>query len=151
MLIQRVNRSDPEKVFIMVDNGEGATLPSGGAVIWDTTTDANGVLVRQPDTAKLHAFAGCLDASMASVTGSYTLCQCYGYKSDALVFQTDTTMAAGLELVPTAAKDYLATVVTDTATNATVKQQPIFAVLLESVASSGTSATPSTAVFIRAM
>jgi hypothetical protein len=151
MIIQRINRSDPDKAFIIVDNGEGATLPSGGAVIWDTTTDANGLLIRQPDTGKLHGFAGCLAASMASVTGSYTLCQCYGYKSDALVFQTDTTQAAGLELVPTAGANYLASVASTTASNSTIAQQPIYAVLLESVATSGTSATPSKKVFIRAM
>ena len=35
MKIQRVNRTDPDAIFVVVDNGEGATLPVDAAVIWD--------------------------------------------------------------------------------------------------------------------
>jgi len=151
MLIQRVNRTDAEKIFIIVDNGEGATLPAQAFVIWDTTTDANGVLVRQPDTGKLWANAGIMDASMASVTGTFTLCQIYGYRTSSVVFQTDTSMAAGLPLIPTAGANYLQTVATTTASNAAVTQQPIVGALAASVATSTASATISVGVFIKAM
>ncbi len=151
MIIQQITRTDADKVFINIDNGEGATLPSGAAVIWHTGTDANGLLIRQPDTAKLFGFIGCLDASIASVTGSYGLVQCFGYKSNAIVFQTDTSIPAGVELIAVAGQNYLQSVVTTTASNAAVTQQPIRAILAASVASSTASATISVGVYIQAM
>ena len=36
MLLQRINRSDPEKIFIVVKNSYStASLTNGQAVIWD--------------------------------------------------------------------------------------------------------------------
>ena len=44
MLFQRVNRSSPEKVFIVVKNSYStASLTNGQAVVWDWTTDKDGV------------------------------------------------------------------------------------------------------------
>ena len=151
MLIQHVNRTDPERVFIMVDNGEAATLPANAVVIWETTTDANGVQVIQPDTGKLWGFAGVLDVSMASATGNYTLAQSYGYRASSIVLQTDTSVAAGEPLVPVAGQNYFDSIATTTASNAAVTLQPIYGVLLASIASSAASATLSRKIFIRGM
>lgn len=152
MLIQFINDGrQPDKVYTAVKNGEGATLPEGGWVIWDTSTDANGVLVRQPDTGKLHGFVGALHVSMASQSTKVYLCQSYGYDDDALVFQTDTTQAAGLELAVVAGQNYAQTVATTTASTGTATQQPLVGVLLESLATSSASAAAAAAVFIRAL
>ena len=44
MLFQRVNRSNPEKIFIVAKNSYStASLTNGQAVIWDWTTDGDGV------------------------------------------------------------------------------------------------------------
>ena len=87
MLLQRINRSDPEKIFIVVKNTYStASLTNGQAVIWDYATDADGVGVTKPtDTAAvkaLHngtAFAGI--AAQAIAAGAYGLIQVYGYHS----------------------------------------------------------------------
>ena len=49
MLMNRINRTDPEKVFIVVKNSfSTASLSNGQAVIWDYTADADGVGVTKP-------------------------------------------------------------------------------------------------------
>jgi len=86
MLFQRVNRSDPEKVFIVAYNDYAtASLTNGQAVIWDYAGSANGVGVTQPASGigrNGHfglAFAGIAAETIAS--GSYGLIQVYGYHS----------------------------------------------------------------------
>ena len=49
MLFQRINRNDPEKIFIVVYNSYStANLTNGQPVIWDYAADANGVSVTKP-------------------------------------------------------------------------------------------------------
>lgn len=86
MLFQRVNRSDPEKVFIVAYNDYStASLTNGQAVIWDYASSANGVGVTKPTDGtgrNSHfgvAFAGIVAETIAS--GSYGLIQVYGYHS----------------------------------------------------------------------
>ncbi|MFQ5472243.1 MAG: hypothetical protein ACE5FA_05080 [Dehalococcoidia bacterium] len=85
MLIQRVNRSDAERVFIAVKNSYStAAITVGQAVCFDYTTDADGVGVTQPTTALLTMPAGIVeDASIAA--GEYGLVQIYGHNANALV------------------------------------------------------------------
>ena len=84
MLFQRVNRSNPEKVFIVAKNSYGtASLTNGQAVIWDWTTDVDGVGVTLA-TATTNVSCGVDVAGIASETiaaGSYGLLQVYGYHS----------------------------------------------------------------------
>lgn len=83
MLFQRINRSDPEKVFVVAYNSYGtASLTNGQPVIWDYATDADGVGVTKP-TANLVSH-GASVAGIAAETiaaGSYGLIQVYGYHS----------------------------------------------------------------------
>lgn len=83
---QRINRSNPEKIFITVYNSYStASLTNGQAVIWDYATDANGVSVTKPTDATGRAghygsaFAGIAAETIAA--GSYGLVQVYGYHS----------------------------------------------------------------------
>lgn len=106
MLFQRINRSDPERVFSIFYNVMGATITAGYAAVWDTST-ADGVRVTKPATATLSLLVGVANADVAN--SSYGLFQQYGFRSS--VFTTNDTsnaIAAGDILVPVNAQNYLA-------------------------------------------
>jgi hypothetical protein len=94
MLFQRLNRSDPEKVFIVVKNSYStAAITVGQVVVFDYTTDQDGVGVTQPSAALLDMPAGIVEtASIAA--GEYGLIQVYGHNANALVDGT-TGLVAG--------------------------------------------------------
>ncbi len=86
MEFQRINRSNPEKVFIVAKNSySSASLTNGQAVIWDYATDADGVGVTKPTDGTGRgghygvAFAGIVAQTIASA--AYGLLQVYGYHS----------------------------------------------------------------------
>ena len=87
MLFQRINRTDPEKVFVTVYNSYStASLTNGQGVIWDFATDADGLGVTRPTARATNggiAAAGVIAETIAS--GAYGLCQVYGYHSAARV------------------------------------------------------------------
>jgi hypothetical protein len=147
-MFQRVNRSDPERAFIAVLSNETCAIDD--AVIWETASASiDGVKVRLPDTGLLHGFVGIADGAITS--GQYGLVQVYGYRSTSRVFQTNTSQDTGAALVPTAGAVYMASVATTTASNSAVTQQPVFAILAETIASSSASATISAKLFVRAL
>lgn len=84
MLIQRINRSDPEKVFIVVKNSYStAAITNGQAVTWDFVTDQDGVGVTMPlarATNQGFGVAGIV-ATASIAAGDYGLIQTYGYHS----------------------------------------------------------------------
>lgn len=150
MIFQRLNRTDPERVFVVMRNNEGATAAKDDACQLElASASIDGTRVRQPDTGNLYAFIGVTDASTAD--GAYGLVQVYGYRSTSKVFQTNTSQDTGVALTPVAAVAYLNSVATSTTSSANVTQQPIFAALGESIASSSASATISAKIFIRAL
>ena len=83
MLFQRINRTDPEKVFVVVYNSYStAALSNGQGVIWDFATDADGVGVTRPTARATNAglaAAGVVAGAIAA--GAYGLVQVYGYHS----------------------------------------------------------------------
>ena len=87
MLFQRINRSDPEKIFVVVKNSwSTASLTNGQVVDWDFTTDKDGVGVSKPTAPAAYTTgpAGFATAGVAAETiaaGSYGLIQVYGYHS----------------------------------------------------------------------
>lgn len=88
MLFQRISRSNPEKIYIVVKNSYStASLTSGQTVIWDWTTDGDGVGVTLA-TATENVSAGQDVAGVAVETiahNAYGLLQVYGYNSDVIV------------------------------------------------------------------
>lgn len=106
MLFQRINRTDPEKIFIVVMNSYStASLTNGQAVMWDYAADANGVSVTKPADGTGRAghygvaFAGIAAETIAA--GSYGLVQVYGYHSATRVRNntgTNPAIAAGTGL-----------------------------------------------------
>lgn len=87
VLFQRINRSDPEKIFVTVYNSYStAALSNGQGVQWDFTTDADGVGVTRPTARATNgglAAAGVVAEAIAA--GAYGLVQVYGYHSAARV------------------------------------------------------------------
>ena len=99
MLFQRVNRTDAEKVFVVVYNASGGAFTTGQAMVWDCGTSADGIRVTTPATATLSAFAGLASAGIAN--GAYGLAQVYGYTASASVKPDITTaLVAGKILLP---------------------------------------------------
>lgn len=83
MLFQRINRSDPEKIFVTVfQSYSTAALSNGQGVIWDFATDADGLGVTRPTARATNggiAAAGVVAEAIAA--GAYGLVQVYGYHS----------------------------------------------------------------------
>jgi len=90
MLLQRISRTEPERVFIVVKNGyTTASLTNGQPVMWDLG-DADGVSVSIPSAAfkRGHAFAGIAAETIAA--GEYGLVQVYGHHT-AVIVDSSTT------------------------------------------------------------
>jgi hypothetical protein len=102
MLFQRVNRSDPEKVFVVGYNSSADSWSNGYPVRWDYTTDADGVGMEKiaADGAGgigYMAVAGIVAETIAS--GAYGLVQVWGYHSAVRLRQnTATKLLAGAAL-----------------------------------------------------
>jgi hypothetical protein len=158
MLFQRINRSDPEKVFIVVKNSYlTASLTNGQAVCWDWTTDADGVSVSIP-TATENVAGGTDFAGVAAETiahNAYGLIQVYGYHSAAKVRTMTATghvyhesrgaVAAGTRLVAGITAAFVLEGVTVAAT-AQVLDPAGF-----SFAACATFTSAATAIFIKAL
>ena len=148
MLFKRLNRTDPEQVFIVVLGNEGAALNINQTVQLEVASaSVDGVRVRDMDTANLYAFVGVVDAAIAD--GAYGLVQIYGYRSTSVILTTDTSITTGVALVPVAGQDYFQSENTVYTSNANFTRTPIFAVLLESITTS--TGNVSRKIFIRAM
>lgn len=99
MHFQYITRGTPEKVFINVLNSYStAAITVGQVVVFDYTTDADGVSVTQPTTALLPHVAGVV-ASDSIAAGAYGLVQAYGHNSDCLVGGGAADVAAGDQLI----------------------------------------------------
>lgn len=108
MLFQRINRDNPEKVFVVAYNSYSTASVSNGQVVsWDYATDADGVSITRPSaraTSAGYAVAGVVAETIAA--GAYGLVQVYGYHS-AVRMRTVTggtpAIVAGRPLVVNAA------------------------------------------------
>jgi len=110
MLFKRISRSDPERIFVVAKNSYGtASLTNGQCVIWDFTTDANGVSVTKPrarTTSEGFAVAGIVSETIAA--DAYGLVQVYGYHSAVRVRSCTSAyaIAAGQPLVQSLAASF---------------------------------------------
>jgi len=88
MIYSRVNRTDPEKIFVVAKNSYStASLTDGQAVAWDYVTDADGVAVTLAvsGAAKHGGLCGAGIVSETIAVGAYGLIQVYGYHAAARV------------------------------------------------------------------
>jgi hypothetical protein len=84
MIFQRINRTDPEKVFVVAYNSYStAAITVGQVVNWDFITDVDGVGVTRPLARATNAGFGVAGAvaSASIAAGAYGLIQVYGYHS----------------------------------------------------------------------
>jgi hypothetical protein len=93
MLFSRINKTDPEKVFIVVKAGEA--LLQGRPVCYHWTGTDDGKIGWLADAATDGPLVvGLADAAIAS--GAYGLVQCYGYRSDAqMIMASDAAANCG--------------------------------------------------------
>lgn len=102
MLFQRITRTDPDKVFIIVHNNQGGNIVRGDILEFDDAAGATypGVSVELADSAAATLVAGvCEGATIGGgtvATGDFGLCQVYGYH-DAII--TDGTVATAGEVL----------------------------------------------------
>ncbi len=98
MLTQRVNRTDAEKVFVVVHNTEASSLTTGygaryvgGADTETASDDGISVVMTTAGIASDLNFAGI--AAQDTVADGYGLVQCWGYvDSIAYSFEADKTV-----------------------------------------------------------
>ena len=102
MIFQRINRSDPEKIFIVAKNSySSASLTNGQAVIWDFNTDVDGVGVTRPTARATNGGIAIAGVAAETITaGSYGLLQVYGYHSALRVRSTTSEAPAGAKGTP---------------------------------------------------
>lgn len=146
MLFSRINRSDPEKIFMCVKAGEALLVGRPVCLHFNGTDDGKmGYLSDAATDGTL--CVGLADKAIPS--GDFGLVQCYGYRSDAQVINaSDAALDCGAILaVGSASSGYLYMSASVGAANA---NQPTF--VLAGSASKTTSTTLyTTGVFIRCM
>jgi hypothetical protein len=107
MLFQRIGRSDPDRIFTVVQNVSAATVSAGAAVVWDITSSIDGVRVSTPATATLSLFVGV--AAEAMLDSTYGRVQVGGLQTQAYITNdTSQAIAAGDILIPVNAVRHLA-------------------------------------------
>jgi hypothetical protein len=148
MLFQRVNRTDAEKVFTIVQNVSGGSVVAGNVVEYDSGTSADGIRVITPTTAGLSCFAGVATATIAN--NAYGLVQIYGYASALVINDVTTALVAGKILVPVNAQLYLDSKAAGIAA-ADGKSGFVYALETNATATAGAITTAARKVFIRAM
>lgn len=143
MLFKRISRTDAEKIYIVVQNVSGSTVTAGYHVVFDVSTNVDGVRVTQASSFDLQAYAGCADADIAD--SGYGLVQVYGYRAAGYICCSGVT-ASGDNLGPTADVWSLEanSIVAATGYKA-------FAFICQTVASATQSTSANKKIFIRAL
>ena len=145
MIFKRINRTDAESVFIVLQANEAGVAADDVVQLELVAASVNGVLIVQPNAAELNAVVGIADAAIGN--GAFGLVQVYGYRSTSRILMTGTSHALGVVLSPVAGSDMLAT----TVSVGLGGYLPAF-VLLETAASApGADSTISKKVWIKCM
>ena len=107
MLLKRINRSTPERIFMVVKNSwTSASLVNGYMVQWDFTVDIDGVGVTQPTGMATNLGNACAGVAVETIaSGDYGLVQVYGYHAAvrARVCTSNDGIALGSGLRPSLA------------------------------------------------
>ena len=111
MLFQRINRTDAEKIFMIVQNVSGSTATQGYNVVLDVSASVDGVRVTQASSTDLQAYIGCADSDIAD--DAYGLVQVYGYRTDLFIYSSAGSSVAGDNLTVVADKWGVTPVVSD--------------------------------------
>jgi len=141
----------PEKVFIIVKNDEGATLPIGTPLEWKCDGTDDGIAVQAVQSAAKRSLVVGLSAESIS-DGAYGLCQVYGVMDNARIYAhgtaTNSNVAIGDIFAASTAQSALVAV---DAGSVISKEPPLF-VAMETVASaSAATISTSAKVFVRCL
>ena len=144
MLFKRTSRSQPEVVYMVVQNVSGSTITAGYSCVFDVGANVDGVRVTQVSSTTLQAYAGVADSDISN--NSYGLVQVYGYRSSAFIYSSAGSSAAGDNLITVASQWGLQ----PATTGATAKA---FGFLCAAITASTNSSnfTTTAKVFIRAL
>lgn len=143
MIFKRINRSDAERIFVAFQANEASIAADDVVGLELAAASVDGVKISQVAATEDHATVGVADAAIAN--GGYGLVQVYGYRSTSRILSSGASLTPGQAMGVAAGQDYL-----DTRASISPAFLPAF-VLLESAASTGTTATVSKKIFIRAM
>ena len=148
MLFQRINRSDPEKIFMVV-KAQQALLVDRPVTLAFTGTD-DGLGARTCDSAvEISAVIGIADASIATV-GDYGLVQVYGFRSSAVCIAATSIAAGGTGCVYVPVHDSSGILSQSISIGASVAALPNF-VAANSASTTTFGASSGMAVFIRCL
>jgi hypothetical protein len=146
MLFPRINRTDPEKIWMCVKAGEALLIGRPVALHFNGTDD--GKMGYTADAAADGTLVvGLADKAIAS--GDYGLVQCYGFRSDAQLYlgSNGSVDCGGILAVASASSGFLSMSVSIGAISA---DQPPF-VLALSASQTSSSGLVTGGVFIRCM
>jgi len=103
MIFQRINRSQAERVFVVMKANEASIDADDVVQLELTSGSADGVNIVEMNANELNALVGVADAAIAN--GAYGLVQVYGYRSTSKVLKSGSSFALGQALVPVGASD----------------------------------------------
>ena len=151
MIIQRINRTNPEKVFIITRNDTATAFIKGYPCCFSFDATRDGLDVEDAKAATAvgnHLIAGVNDTALAA--GAYGLAQCYGVRTDVAMLKcgtaTDKNAAVGDALVLLTASSCFSGIAAGA-----VSAYLAGVVMGETMASSASVVTTTGTVFLRLM
>ena len=151
MILQRINRSNPEKVFIVVRNDTASAFVKGLPCVFKFDGTRDGLDVEDAKTgaaAKNHLIAGINDTAIGA--GEYGLAQCYGVRTDAVILKCGTATNKNAAIGDALILHTAASVLSGVAAGA-VSAWLAGMVMGETMASSSATATTTATIFLRLM
>ena len=148
MIIQRINRTNPEKVFIVCRNDD-TVMTKGATVVFTFDATRDGLDIVKSVTgaaAKSNLAAGIVDTALAA--GAYGLVQCYGVRTDAIYLKCGTASDSAGVIGDAMCLDTANDGLSGTAAGAVAEYFPGF-VMGETMATSSATVTTTGTVFIR--
>ena len=150
MIIQRINRTNPEKVFIIVRNDD-TVFTKGQPIFFKFDGTRDGLDVEDGGSAaaaKSMLIAGLADSAIAA--GAYGLCQVYGVRTDAAIMKGGTKSSTSAEIGDQMVCHTASDVLSASIAGAISAYLPGI-VMGETIASSSGLATTTGTVFLRLM
>jgi hypothetical protein len=103
MLIQQLNRTDPERIQIMIKNVDGGgsiTTGLGAAFVRSTSTSIDGISSVRNTAAQIYGFCGVATQDIA--INGFGLCTAWGFVNSVQISNVGTsiTITAGDVLIP---------------------------------------------------
>ena len=150
MIIPRLNRGAPERIFIACYNDSGSALSKGQLVCFSCDGTRDGYEITDPTAALNPLTAGLAHATTAN--GDYGLVQIYGLDDDALILKCGTASNANGAIGDCLVMHSAISGLSGSAVGSDAKGMGSYWFALgETMASSSATATTTAKVFIRCM